>query len=311
MGWFNLNRRQLNGKNFEIKTSKTGDNYFCAVTINDEPILMIISPPTDFKRNIGGGGNFNPTTAEIGINIQSEKQLAYDGPVVLFNKNNKTGFEINPLLSEVKNDLKSCDPAQSFFKVNLQKLENPEIRDFSSTKTIKTNSSIVQMYEEKFVLRPNPALSDQKIEIINLILAHSINTFFPESGTFRTNIMVYNPERNTLKIVASFHMDGHIDKNLEISIDKGGAGKSFRENKEHMVDLNVNGHEFWGIDPNTVWKDMLSIISVPIPNSDNIPLAILSVDCNLPYTGARFEKEEVKRNLRREAEIIGKIMEFA
>lgn len=311
MGWNLFNKGKIKGKNYEIKTSKSGDNYFCAVIINDEPVMMIVSPPTNFKKNIGGGGEVNPVESQVGMNFHSEKQLEYNKPYVLFNKNNHAQMELTDVLSEVNSNLQSKDPDQNIFKAKRDELKNPtEIKDISSDHVFKTESSIIQMHETDFVLRPHPNLTTQKMDTIRMILEYGIHSLFPKNGTFRANVMMFNPETNTLKIQSSYNMSGDVDEHLEISVERGGAGTAFRENMEQIVDLNLNGHKFWKIDSSVIWSKMQSFVSFPIPNSNNIPLAVLNIDSNLPYTDAGFKDEKICKNLRRETQIIGKIMEY-
>ncbi len=311
MGWNIFNRRDVKGKNFEIKTSKTGDNYVCAVTVNDEPIMMIVSPPTDFKTKTGVGANVNILNPQVDLNIQNEKQLEYNKPEILFKEQNNAGFTLVDALSEVSSDLQTKDPAQHLFKAKRDVLSNPpEVKELTDKQTIKFDSSFIQINNNDIVLRPNPNLSSQKVDTIKMILAYSIHTLFTQTGTFRTSILTFNPESNTLKIKASFNMDGHVDEHLEIPIERGGAGATFTKNIEQVVDLSINGHKFWNVDSTTVWKGMKSFISIPIPNSDNIPLAVLGVDCDLTYVAAGFNNDDIRRNLRREAKIIGRVLEF-
>ena len=122
--------------------------------------------------------------------------------------------------------------------------------------------------------------------------------------------MMYDPKVKTLKIVASYRMEGYIDENLEFPVEDGAAGEAFREDKLVIVDLMLKNHADYKIDPNTAWKEMRSIISIPIHDSDELIAGILNIDSNQFYTTAKFHEEELQRLLRLQTKIIGRIIEY-
>lgn len=170
---------------------------------------------------------------------------------------------------------------------------------------------MIELSEKQVYFRPQPIIPKDFKNTIELLLQSTVESLFKQKGRVRANVMLYQPTTKSLKIVASYNMNGDIDEDLEIKIEQGGAGRSFRDKSEEVVDLNLETHEKYGITKKQVWSDMKSILSIPIVNEDDLAIGVLNIDSDQDYQRLEFHKEDKKRILRTQVKIISSILEFA
>jgi transcriptional regulator with GAF, ATPase, and Fis domain len=101
-----------------------------------------------------------------------------------------------------------------------------------------------------------------------------------QSSHFRSNIMIYDSKTKKLKIEHSYNMMGAVDRNLELELDRGCAGKAFTDKNTFWVDLTQAAHEKYLIDPQKVWSSMKSVMSIPIFLDDEV-IGVLNIDSDL------------------------------
>jgi len=112
-----------------------------------------------------------------------------------------------------------------------------------------------------------------------------------ERHHFRANVMLYNPQKETLSVkYLSSSMMGAVDRKLCIKSCQGCAGRAFQDKREMVVDLTEKSHRDFDIDPNYIWPDMKSILSVPIFEDDEHTKVkgVLSIDSDLPIDNTNF-----------------------
>jgi hypothetical protein len=64
-----------------------------------------------------------------------------------------------------------------------------------------------------------------------------------------------------------------------------------------------------GIDPDKVWKELKSIISMPIHDSIQTRFGVLNIECKKLIENSQFYDEDFKNAMNLAAESIGKILE--
>jgi hypothetical protein len=173
------------------------------------------------------------------------------------------------------------------------------------------------------------AITDDQRHAIESLLTLLDKNFFADGG-YRFNVMFYNSITRKLKIMADLNMLGYDDRGYEIDYNNGCAGTAFTSGykTQVMVDLLEQGkdhgrsigepvqtyddqkladlgHKKYGVDPNTIWKEMRSVASVPILDKDAVALGVLNIDSNKILNESRLATKEVKYNLRLICDAIG------
>jgi len=135
-----------------------------------------------------------------------------------------------------------------------------------------------------------------KINIEN-ILELMVKSLYGEKFNFyRSNIMLYNKRRNSLKIHYSFNMKGHKDRFFEIELDKYKdlcASLSFT--KESLVVLDAKNVELHNklVAENKIWDKMLSVASVPIYSKNQKKvIGVLNIDSEMPLDKTEFKEQK-------------------
>jgi len=301
------------GKGINMKTSKKGDNYYCIFTIEGEVILTIISPPVTYgtKTDVNTSGSASVTGFSADVGVKYDKDIRYDHPIILFNSNNKAGLQLKDILPEVQENIVKNNTIQQDFKIDPSSLSQSSPIDVPDKKYVSIGSTLMTISNDAVVLRHIPFLSPEVKETIETILESLVKTLFDtSSNVFRANVMLYNPIKNVLKIVASYNMRGSVDEDIEIDVKHGGAGESFRENGIKIVDLVLKKHEEYGIEQKYVWTEMKSIISVPIHDKDGMIIGVLNIDSNMKYQPAGFDNDSKQNALRMQAKIISNVIEY-
>ena len=314
MGWEKLAFWKDNGKGFKIDVSKKAENYYSVLKVDEEIILTIISPPSSFDidTSVGGEGEGSAIgSVKAGFNVKRDKNAQYKKPIILFKKDNKAGLDIETALGSFKSKISEGDN-QEKSKINIESLQSTKgIIPMQKKSAVTVDAVIVDQDEKNVVLRPNVIISSDVKECLELLLESTIMSLGldEKEGTYRTNIMLYNPEKNNLKIVASYNMRGHVDENFELELNQGGAGTAFSEKEVHFVDLLTEEHEKYGVNSKTVWDKMKGILSVRISDVDGNAIGVLNIDSDQGYQIAGFHEDKMHRLLRMQAQIIAKILE--
>ena len=128
---------------------------------------------------------------------------------------------------------------------------------------------------------------------INELLKLMVHTIWKvQDGKIRANVMLPTEDKKSLKIMFSYNMEGDIDRNLTIPITSGCSGNAYKGEEPIIVDLTKARHETYLIEGKKIWKEMKSILSVPLidsKDSENSVIGVLSVDTNLDYEKIGFE----------------------
>ena len=133
-----------------------------------------------------------------------------------------------------------------------------------------------------------------------------------------------------LKIMVKLNMLGYRDTNFELDCTKGCAGTAFQSEYKNQIlvdlvdqgmaygksitepvqlmgeqELASLGHKKYGVAGNSVWEGMRSLISVPIYDKDQIPIGVLTIDCDKRLKDSRLDSEALKYNLSLVTDAIG------
>lgn len=152
-----------------------------------------------------------------------------------------------------------------------------------------------------------PKISESDREIIKFFLETIVKALVRREQIYRANIMLLDPRDNLLKIAVHYNMDGFVDKNIALPPDMGCAGTALQKDSEALYDPRSMGSK--GIDPDRVWKELKSIISMPIHDSMGARLGVLNIDCNRFLEDSGFYDEEFKNAMRIATDAFGKFLE--
>lgn len=117
-----------------------------------------------------------------------------------------------------------------------------------------------------------------------------------QAAHFRSNVMLYNTKRKKLSIKYSYNMMGHNDRKIALSTDQGCAGKAFHNESPFWVDLTTCTHESYLVDSKKIWKNMKSVMSVPIFEEEEV-IGVLNIDSDLELNEAFMEGNEFNQNI--------------
>jgi hypothetical protein len=87
----------------------------------------------------------------------------------------------------------------------------------------------------------------------------------------------------------------------------GCAGTALQRDSEALYDTRLQGSK--GIDPDRVWKELKSIISMLIHDSMGAKLGVLNIDCNRYLEDSGFYNEDFKNAMRLATDAFDKFLE--
>lgn len=293
----------------EVEVAKSGDNYYIVVKQKGEVIMTVVQPPSSYTGKTGVGGEvsvFNPSGNLI---AERTKNIDYGEPIILFNPNNRAGLQLHTALSETKELFPKAQKHSSDIKVDIDKIDEAHsITVERENRVAIGTSAMLQIDHDTSVSVINtPTVTEADREILKLLLHFIIIALVRNEQTYRANIMLLDPRDNLLKIAVHYNMDTHIDKNISLSPDMGCAGTALQSDSESLYDPRSQGLR--GIPPDKVWKELKSIISMPIHDSNAARLGVLNIDSNKVTENSGFYDEDFKNAMRLATDIIGKFLE--
>jgi hypothetical protein len=295
-----------------IDVAKSGDNYYSLVRINEEVVMAVVQPPTSFSGQTNVSGDVSVFDATGNLQVNRGKITNYGEPFILFNPNNKAGLQLINAKQEAKALLPEALQNRPDIKIETANLDKSDVITVKEhERVVLPSGGVLQLNEDKTVLvfrTPKVEESDRKV--LNSLLQLLVISLVGGAQTYRSNIMLLDPGDNRLKIAARYNMDGYPDKNISLAADAGGAGVAFRQDRVNRLDLNVTPHQTLNVDPLAVWPGMKSIYSLPIHDSDNAILGVLSVDTDqLISTTRLYNDQNFDRSMILASESFGFILE--
>jgi hypothetical protein len=110
---------------------------------------------------------------------------------------------------------------------------------------------------------------------------------------FRSNVMIYDSKANKLRVKHSYNMMGARDRDIVLEPNQGCAGSCYSSGEPFWVDITeMDTHKIYSIDPQKVWQDMKSVMSVPIFEGRKT-IGVLNIDSNLDLATSKLDEEKV------------------
>ena len=306
---------------------KGGFGFFTIIDKKqNSPIAICINPLKRDYKGLGGNIGIDYTGLALNSGLGYSGYKEYRGPIVI----------TNPRYPNIDNILKKNSDLKDILgyeitAVNIYLPKQNEKQYIGNYIVDITNNEI----------KPNIIhIKDNQKRIIKTLLALLYDNFLrSDSNTiYRLNVMFYNDITKKLKIYVHYLMENYVDADYELDYDKGCAGTAFKYALEegsrrpvyvdlieqgtkyaiylnepvHLLDENRRaelGHEKYGVKGSTVWQDMRSIVSVPIFDSEGIPLGTLNVDCNKRLNESILKEKGFNNALITVSNIIGNVVD--
>lgn len=110
---------------------------------------------------------------------------------------------------------------------------------------------------------------------------------------FRSNVMTYYSKANKLRIRNSYNMMGARDRDIVLEPNQGCAGNCYSRAQPFWVDITeADIHREYSIDPQEVWENMKSVMSVPIFEDSKV-IGVLNIDSDLDLATSKLDEEKV------------------
>ena len=125
---------------------------------------------------------------------------------------------------------------------------------------------------------------------------------------FRSNVMMYDSKVNKLRIKTSYNMMGARDRDIVLEPNQGCAGNCYSTGQPFWVDITaMDIHKKYSIDPQKVWANMKSVMSVPI-FEDSKPIGVLNIDSDLDLATSKLDEEKAYINASAYSNMIASLL---
>jgi hypothetical protein len=295
-------------KNFFVDTApvnvyggnKGGYSYLTFCDAKTKEILcQYVTPPKQQFKNIAGGigGAFSGLYG----NVSYESGETFGETFAVTNKSAKLQLNPESLL-------------KGFNETEEKKVPQPQMTQSLAEDKMFVAGSYMVPVSPKDVENPNfeahfPSPDSRFDNLLEMFPEFVVKTFWAEGKTYRSSIFLHDAVKKELKMHASYNMTGYVDYMLGLPDNSGNAGLAYERRKSMIWDGMVLSHEDRGVDSAKVWKDMKSILAVPILDGDNIPLGALSIDTNNKYADAHFDDDNLNKSLLILSRSIGRMLE--
>jgi hypothetical protein len=303
MRW-NIFRRGPN----EIEVAKTGNNYYANVKVNGEMVMAVVQPPLSSNTNTSMEAGIKVYDADGNLKIDRSKLVKGGEPLVLFKEDNAAGLKLLNVFPTAKADIFEAIRQHPDIKINIDKLTEFNASSVQDNNRVVLGSSALQISKNTLSIIHSPEIRPDKKETIDMLLKFIIKSLFGEEQKYRSNIMLLDMTDNTLKVKAHCNMDGDPDRGFKIGSNAGGAGRALQRDAIEIVDLTRYDHAYYHIDSTKVWKDMRSLFSIPIHDSQHNIIGILNIDTNKNVNDTRFYDSYFQSYVGIATDIFGRLL---
>jgi hypothetical protein len=295
----------------EVEVAKSGDNYYANIKIGEETIMTIVQPPTSYDGKTGVGGEISLFDSSGKLQADRSKAMKYGEPIILFNSNNKAGLKLLNAISETKTLLPQALQNAPDVKINVDKVDEDHTISVQTENRVAIGSSaVLQIDKDASVSVINsPKVDEADRETLESFLQFAVIALEGKQQTYRANIMLLDPRDNLLKITAQYNMEGKVDRNISLSSTAGCAGDALQNNQEAFFDIRGSTHSKLHVNPDKVWKELKSIISMPIRASNGNRLGVLNIDSDNTIDQTKFYDVEFKNAMGLVSDAFGSFLE--
>jgi len=310
MGWW-----IFGSKDKELEVAKSGDNYFSILKQNGEIIMAVIQPPATYDGKTSVGGKVSVYDAKGEFDVGRSKDVKYGTPIIFYNPNNKANLKMVEAISEVKKIIPEAQKENTEYKVNVDDIKEENVIQVNDKNRVILGSSAMDLNleDKKVSIIHSPRLNFNDQSFLRFYLQFMTESVIGDAirkFRYRSNIMLLDPKENRFKIAAYYNMERYEDKNISLRPDQGGVGKAFQKNDIQTVDLTERTDNLeYNIDPRSVWGEMKSIFCIPVADSNDVKVGVISIDSDQEMHDTRFRNPEFRDVMRLASRTLGLFLE--
>jgi hypothetical protein len=280
--------------------NKGGYSYIIFCDAKSKEILyQYITPPKQQSKNIGVGAADTGSGLSGNVNYQSEETFGETFAIT----NKSASLQVDPENLRTK-----------FNETQETKLPQPDVTyPLAGDKTFLAGPYMVPV-SPKDVENPNfeahfPSPDPRVDDLLVMFPEFVVKAFWPDDRIFRSSIFLHDAVKKELKTHASYNMTGAVDYMLGLPDQAGIIGVAYEKKRPIIWDGTLIMHEDRGVDSSKVWKEMKSILAVPILDGNNIPLGVCSIDTDKGFVDAHFNDANLNNALMILFRSIGRLLE--
>jgi len=280
--------------------------------IRGEVISHFITPPKKYSRRVGG------KVDALGYSVGAEYQSEYDyaETIAVVNKDAKLNLKPQELLSRVnENRLSRGEPEIKTTEI----IELGRDEKFYAGRYIgKTNASSINRPEfDAHFDNLTPAVKSGLTLWLHFVTEIMYDVPVKQSknkkvrnAVFRSAIFLPDMVKGQLKMHVSHNMEKHPDNMIAFPMDVGLVSYVYKNKKRTYTDVSASKPDTYGdLSSFHIWENLKSILAVPITDSNNVCLGILTIDTDQPYNVARFDEQGLNDMLTLVTTGIGRLLE--
>ena len=264
-----------------------------------EIIGQHVNPPKKIYKNLNTG--FKGYGLDIGINYQAT--VDQTDPFTIINKNKTSPISIEEVTNRM-NEFRTS--------INEPEIKIKEVYEMNSKSSYIAGNYVVPVsphnLESPFLQSHFEVIEKGLENSLTMFLEFVINSFWGAQKNFRSCIFLHNGLNSDLKMHVAYNMSGSRDYKINLKDGTGVVGRCMLEMKPIIADFNILKHQDLGVDPERIWEDLKSILAIPILDTENIPLGVLSVDSDQTYTDSKFNNKDINNGLQILTRGIGQII---
>ncbi len=129
-------------------------------------------------------------------------------------------------------------------------------------------------------------------------------------AVFRSAIFLPNMDKKELKMHVSYNMERYPDDMIAFPMGVSLVSHVYETQRRQIADMTASKpNSFGDMSPYRIWEDLKSILGVPITDSNETCLGILTIDTDQPYTVAKFDEKALNNMLFLVSKGIGRLLE--
>jgi hypothetical protein len=260
----------------------------------DEIISHYITPPKKYSRSIGG--RLDALGASVGVNYQSE--YYYDQTFAVVNKDATLSNRLDELESKINEGRAITEPQIRASKtLELRKDE----KFIAGSYVTSAASNIIkepnfEAHFEEISLQIKAGLLYWLEFITEVLYVQTSKSKKSKKekidSVFRSSIFLPDAIKRELKMQVSYNTARFSDNMISFPFDRSFVSYVFGRKEIMFTDTKASRADSYGdMSGFPIWKDLRSILAFPILDTNLTCLGVLSIDTNLPYTNAGFDRQ--------------------
>jgi hypothetical protein len=265
--------------------SKGGFSYLLFYDRTQQEVIgHYVTPPVKTSRNLQGKVNVPLIDTQFEVNYQSEVSLG--APFVVMNSNRRSSLTEQNLISKVnEGNLESS-------------IKPPEVYNLESTKSyvagqyvvpVSTNNIEAISFQSHF-----KELNMNMKNSLDIFLDFILKNFWHDQQIYRASIFLYDAQNKELSMMIERNVSPYSDYNLSFKKSNWRVWECYEQKTQIISDFEIRPREDFSDRElmSKIWKDMQSLIAIPILDSSNTAFGVVCVDTDKDYITAKFKEKQ-------------------